>query len=96
MGGVGDVIGFRGWIGFPQAIDQFGVIVNGGDFVGGEFKVAAEDAVLGLAGANASRYHITVDTNGVAAGDYTVAWGAKLADGTVVVFYTITVTVEAA
>ncbi len=93
---VGDVIGFRGWIGFPQAFDQFGVIINDGEFLGGEYKQATEEIIYTLAGENASRYHVTVDTAGVAAGDYKVAWGAKLADGTVVVFYTVTITVEAA
>ena len=92
----GDLLGFRGWIGFPQAFDQFGFFINNGDFVGGEYKQATEDVIFTLAGENASRYHVTIDTTGTPAGDYVVTWGAKLADGTLVGFYTVTVTVEAA
>ena len=92
----GDLLGFRGWIGFPQAFDQFGFFINNGDFVGGEYKQATEEVIFTLAGENASRYHVTIDTTGTPAGDYVVTWGAKLADGTLVGFYTVTVTVEAA
>ena len=92
----GDVLGFRGWIGFPQAFDQFGYIINDGEFVGGEYTQSTEEIIYTLAGENASRYHIIIDTTGTPAGDYTVTWGAKLADGTVVAFYTVVVTVEAA
>jgi len=92
----GNTVEFAGWIGFNQPIDQFGYIINDGDFVGDDFDNPAEDAVIGFAGEHASRYHIVVATEGAPAGDYTVTWGVKLADGTIVKIHTVTVTVEAA
>ena len=91
----GDVLGFRGWIGFNQAIDEFGYIVNDGEFISAaEFTQAAEEAVRIIAGENASRYLIMVSTEGAAAGNYTFTWGARLADGTIASFYTITLIIE--
>ena len=91
----GDVLGFRGWIGFNQAIDEFGYIVNDGEFISAaEFTQAAEEAVRIIAGENASRYLIMVSTEGTAAGNYTFTWGARLADGTIASFYTITLIIE--
>ena len=92
----GDVLGIRGWIGFSQPIEQFGLIVNGGEFMGGDFAQVPEDVIYTLAGEHAFRYHITLDTTGAPAGEYSVMWGAKLADGTIVKFYTITVILEGA
>ena len=89
----GNTVEFAGWIGFNQPIDQFGYIINDGDFVGDDFDNPAEDAVIGFAGEHASRYHIVVATEGAPAGDYTVTWGVKLADGTIVKIHTVTVTV---
>ena len=92
----GDVLGFRGWIGFNNTIESFGLQINGAEHTWGEFKQDTEAGVLAAGGANASRYLVTLPTEGAEAGEYTVSWAVKLDNGNIVNLYTVTVIVEAA
>ena len=92
----GDVLGFRGWIGFNNVIESFGLQINGAEHTWGEFKQDTEAGVLAAGGANASRYLVTLPTEGAEAGEYTVSWAVKLDNGNIVNLYTVTVIVEAA
>ena len=92
----GDVLGFRGWIGFNNTIESFGLQINGAEHTWGEFKQDTEAGVLAAGGPNASRYLVTLPTEGAEAGEYTVSWAVKLDNGNIVNLYTVTVIVEAA
>ena len=91
----GDEFGFRGWIGFREPIESFGMQINGSeDIIWGEYKQETEAGVLAAGGENASRYLISLDTDGTPAGEYTVAGVAQLANGNIAVIHTVTVIVE--
>ena len=77
-------IALRGWIGFSQAIDQFGYYIDGGEIVYGDFKQATEGGVLAAGGEFATRYQVNVPLSDVTTGDHIVGFVVKLADGTVV------------
>ncbi len=80
-------VSMHGWYGNANlAIDQFGYMIDGGEPVFGEFKVATEDGVLTAGGPYASRFTITVDTAELPAGsDHTVRAVAKLENGDIVI-----------
>ena len=77
-------IALRGWIGFDQAIDQFGYYVDNYEFVFGEYKQATEDGVLAAGGEFATRFQINVDLSALKGDDHFVGFVVKLADGTIV------------
>ncbi len=79
-------IALRGWIGFEQAIDQFGYYIDDPEKpVYGEFKQTTEQGVLDAGGANASCFQITADLSALGAGEHKVGFIVKLADGTEVI-----------
>ena len=77
-------IALRGWIGFNQAIDQFGYYVDNYEFIFGEFKQATEDGVLAAGGEFATRFQINIDLSYLEGDDHFVGFVVKLADGTIV------------
>ena len=84
VGEAHESLALRGWIGFGQAIDQFGYFIDDPRAqVFDEFKQATEAGVLAAGGENASRFQINVpltDLEGV----HTIGFVVKLEDGTVV------------
>ena len=81
-----ETITLRGWIGFGQPIDSFGYFVDNYNMIyAADFTQPAEDAVLGLAGEHASRFHISVPVAALEAGAHKVGFVVKLADGTVAI-----------
>ena len=81
-----ETITLRGWIGFDQPIDSFGYFVDNYNMIyAADFTQPAEDAVLGLAGEHASRFHISVPVAALEAGAHKVGFVVKLADGTVAI-----------
>ena len=79
-----DSLGLRGWIGFNQAIDQFGYFIDNYSMVYGEYKQATEDGVLAAGGEFASRFQINVPLSELSAGTHMIGFVVKLEDGTVV------------
>ena len=85
VGEAHESLSLRGWVGFNQAIDQFGYFIDDPRAqVFDEFKTATEDGVLAAGGANASRFQIDVPLTDLEAGVHMIGFVAKLADGTVV------------
>ena len=78
-------IGFRGWIGFDQAIESFGYQINDADPVFGSFFENTESIIKQAqhGGANALRFKITVPVAGLK-GENRIAAVVKLKDGTVI------------
>ncbi len=74
----------RGWIGFNQAIDQFGYYIDSNEIVWGEYKQNTEAGVLAAGGDKATRFQIDADISGLSFGEHIVGYVVKLADGTVV------------
>ncbi len=90
----GDVVGFRGWIGFSQPIVALGCQVEGGEYYFDEFKTPTEDGVLAAGGQYATRYTVQIPTDGAEPGDYKVTWVALLENYTIVNIHTVTITVQ--
>ena len=84
LGEAHDSLALRGWIGFGQAIDQFGYFVDNYEFVFGEFRQDTEAGVLAAGGENASRFQIVVPLTDLGEGPHMVGFVVKLADGTIV------------
>ena len=84
LGEAHDSLALRGWIGFGQAIDQFGYFVDNYEFVFGEFRQDTEAGVLAAGGENASRFQINVPLTDLGEGPHMVGFVVKLADGTIV------------
>ncbi len=88
-------VGFRGWVSFAQTVDSFGYYIVGtsGDIVYDEFKQERPDLVqAGIE--NGTGYNIVVPVMDLGYGDHLVGFVAKLADGTVVRLYEITIEVK--
>ena len=90
----GDVVGFRGWIGFGKPIFALGCQVEDGEYYFDEFKTPTEDGVLAAGGQYATRYTIVIPTDGAEPGDYAVTWVALLEDYTIVKIHTVTITIQ--
>ena len=90
----GDVVGFRGWIGFDQPILALGCQVEDGEYYFDEFKTDTEAGVLEAGGQYATRYTVLVPTDGADPGAYKLTWVAVLEDYTVVNIHTVTIVVE--
>ena len=84
-------IGFRGWVSFNQTVDSFGYFISGvtGGITFGEFKQDRPDLVAANI-ENGCGYNIVVPTADLGYGEYAVSVYAKLADGTIVQLYEIT------
>ena len=84
-------IGFRGWVSFNQATEAFGYFIAGvnTEIVYGDFVQARPD--LEPAGkVNGVGFNMVVPTADLGFGSYNVSIYAKLADGTIVKMYDIT------
>ena len=90
----GDVVGFRGWIGFDQPILALGCQVEDGEYYFDEFKTDTEAGVLAAGGQYATRYTISIPTDGADPGTYSVTWVALLENYTIVKIYTVKIVVE--
>ncbi len=84
-------IALRGWLGYTQAVDTFGYRIDGGEAVFGDFFEDTEDAVINAGGVHAQRYNITAPLGGLTAGNHTVTFLVKLANGSVEEIHTLTV-----
>ncbi len=72
---------FYGWVGFSQAIEAFGYVIDDGEPVWNQsFATYTEDAVRSAGGQNASRFEITADLSALS-GKHTVRFLVKLTDG---------------
>lgn len=82
---------FRGWIGYAQAIAQFGYIIDGGEPVFGDFARATGDEVKAAGGEYASRFEVLVSLADLDEGSHTISPVIRLEDGKLVRVYEITV-----
>ena len=88
-------IEIHGWIGFTQAIDQFGYAFDNANLQYGDFKIDTEEAVLVAGGEFASRFETIIPIADLSEGTHSVTSLVKLADGTVAEFWTLTLVIEA-
>ncbi len=78
---------FYGWVGFSQAIEFFGYVIDDGEPVWNQtFATYTEDAVRSAGGQNASRFEITADLSALS-GKHTLRFLVKLTDGNQVLLH---------
>jgi len=95
----GQTVGLRGWAGYSIAISQYGYYFDGNASAAvwtTDPGDTTEDAVIGVGGANAKRFHIRANTASLSAGAHTITYVLKLSDGSVQTVGNLTPTVTAA